>query len=64
MRLRINFEESQNKITKAIADVMEKVQALKDATMRLNWALNEFPECKLVDIEEEKPSECESEGVE
>ena len=64
MRLRINFDESQNEITKAIADVMEKAKALEQATTHLHWALNEFPECKLVDIEEEKPSECESEGRE
>ena len=63
MRLRINFDESQNEITKAIADVMEKAKALQDATMRLNWTLNEYPEGKLIEIEEEKPSECESEGM-
>ena len=64
MRLRINFDESQNEITKAIADVIEKANALKVATMNLNWALNGYPEGKLIEIEEEKPSECESEGGE
>ena len=64
MRLRINFDESQNEITKAIADVIEKAKALQDATMRLNWALTCYPEGKLIEIEEEMPSECESEGGE
>lgn len=64
MRLRINFDESQNEITKAIADVIEKAKALKQATLRLNWYLDEYPEGKLIEIEEEKPSECESEGGE
>lgn len=64
MRLTINFDESHNEITKAIADVMEKAKALKQATLRLNWYLDEYPEGKLIEIEEEKPSECESEGGE
>ena len=64
MRLTINFDESHNEITKAIADVMEKAKALQDATMRLNWALTCYPEGKLIEIEEEKPPECESEGGE
>lgn len=64
MRLIINFDESQNEITKAIADVIEKAKALKQATLRLNWYLDKYPEGKLIEIEEEKPSECESEGGE
>lgn len=64
MRLRINFDESQNEITKAIADVIEKAKALEQATSHLNWALNGYPEGKLIEIEKEKPSECESEGRE
>ena len=64
MRLIINFDESHNEITKAIADVMEKAKALQQATTHLNWAITGYPEGKLIDVEEEKPSECESEGRE
>lgn len=63
MRLIINFDESHNEITKAIADVMEKAKALQQATTHLNWAITGYPEGKLIDVEEEKPSECESEGM-
>ena len=63
MRLIINFDESHNEITKAIADVMEKAKALQQATTHLNWAITGYREGKLIDVEEEKPSECESEGM-
>ena len=63
MRLIINFDESHNEITKAIADVLEKAKALQQATTHLNWAITGYAEGKLIDVEEEKPSECESEGM-
>ena len=63
MRLIIYFVDSHNEITKAIADVMEKAKALQQATTHLNWAITGYPEGKLIDVEEEKPSECESEGM-
>ena len=63
MGLIINFDESHNEITKAIADVMEKAKALQQATTHLNWAITGYPEGKLIDVEVEKPSECESEGM-